>query len=256
MRVKVEQLAMRLADSLSGRAGLECVTVGETAENDILDPYFSLILDAYFRGPLPAMEERLRIYGKVDHFETDAKGSKDRFFLDDVPIHVNLNSVEDVDALIEGRGTLDALVRESGTHRLYRICHCRVLVSSGDWHARVGASLLGLGDPFWNGLAAAYCEKMDHFLSDLGASTLRGDEYFTLVSTAEFLRYAVSALFALNRRFEPSHRFVDKGLRNLASLPENFLGRWEGLLRSDGGFAPERKYEIAKLLAKSLFNLL
>jgi hypothetical protein len=256
MRLTIERLVERLTNSLSGRSEIECVTVGEAAENDILDPYFSLIIDAYYREGLPSTQERLILYGNPEHFETAPKGAKDRFFIDDVPVHVNYNSVADIAGLIDGIGVLDALVRETGTHRLYRLCHCRLLFSRSDWHARAKTSLLGLEDPFWIGLKDAYREKMGHFLSDIGASTIRGDAYFAIVSTSEFLKYAVSALLALNKRFEPAHRFISQSMRNLPVMPENFLSRWDILLRNDGELTPSRKYEIAKLLAMSVFELL
>jgi hypothetical protein len=255
MRFKVERIARGLADSLSALAELECLAVGQAAEEDILDPYFSLIIDAYFRGGVPSVEGRKALYGAIEHFETGTKRAKDRFFMEDVPVHVNLIDAADFDAFLDGRGALEALVRESGTHCLYRLCECRVLFSRSDWHSRVKAALAGLGEGFWAGLRDAYYEKMDHFLSDMGASTLRGDGYFTLVSTAEFLKYAASAIFALNRKFEPAHRFVSREVRKLPALPASFLSRWDSLLREHGELTPPRKYEIAKLLAKSLFGM-
>ena len=50
---------------------------------------------------------------------------------------------------------------------------------------------------------------------------------------AGFVRYAAAALFTSNKRFEPSHRYVSTQLRELKSLPDDFMGRWETLLRSD-----------------------
>lgn len=255
MRIKAEHAARTLADSLCARAGLECVTLGEAAETDLLDPYFSLAIDAYFQNGVPSLDERIALYGKGAHFETDIDGSKDRFFLEDIPVHVNLVAVEAIDALLREKDIPGAIIRETGTHLFYRIAHFRELSAGSAWLSGAREALAGLANGFWESLSRAYRAKMEHFLSDMGASVMRGDDFFSLVSTSEFLKYTVSALYAVNRRFEPSHRFIAQGVKELPVLPDNFMARWEALLKSGPDSGAARKYEVAKLLAKSVLAL-
>jgi hypothetical protein len=109
-----------------------------------------------------------------------------------------------------------------------------------------------LPDFFWNGLHEAFVVKMEHYLADLGAASFGDDGYFYGVSMAGFTRYAVASLFMANRKFEPSHRYISTRLRELKRLPDNFIGRWETLLRSGGGISEAQRYEVAELIAKSV----
>jgi hypothetical protein len=93
---------------------------------------------------------------------------------------------------------------------------------------------------------------MEHFLVDLGAASYADDGYFYGVSLAGFMRYAAASLFTANRRFEPSNRYLSAQLRSLKSLPDDFLGRWETLLRSDLDISVSQKHELAELIARSI----
>jgi hypothetical protein len=255
MRRKVEQLARKIADALSADERIECVTLGEAAESDVLDPYFSLILDVHFRTRIPSPAERASLYGDPADLETLSGVSKDRFFVDSIPVHVNYVSVDAIKKFMGGDEAYAMILLESGTHQLYRLQNGQVLFSRSTWLAEARSCLSSLGDPFWSGLRSAYGAKAEHFLSDLGAAALRSDSYFYQVSLAEFMRHCVSMLFALNRQFEPSHRFISSRIRELPLLPENFISRWDTLLRQEEALTPARKYEVAKILAMSLLQL-
>jgi hypothetical protein len=108
---------------------------------------------------------------------------------------------------------------------------------------------------FWERLLETYQQKMEHCLSDLGGAALKDDKFFYFVSLSGFMRTCVSALFALNRQWEPSERSMTGALMGLAKLPEDFDGRWSTLLRTDGSVDPARRYQIAQLIARSVFAL-
>ena len=64
-----------------------------------------------------------------------------------------------------------------------------------------------------------------------------------------------SALFMENGQFEPSHRGYLAQMADLKTQPDDFAGRFESFLRPDSELPPARKYEIAKLIARSIVNL-
>jgi hypothetical protein len=96
---------------------------------------------------------------------------------------------------------------------------------------------------------------MEHYLVDLGAASFSDDGYFYSVSISGFIRYAAAALFTASKRFEPSHRYISTQLRELKRLPDDFLGRWETLLRSDIDISRNQKYEVAELIARSVLAI-
>jgi hypothetical protein len=76
-----------------------------------------------------------------------------------------------------------------------------------------------------------------------------------MISAANFIKYACAVLFMENGQFEPSHRGYLDQVSSLKTLPDDFTGRFESFLRPDSELPPERKYEIAKLIARSIVNL-
>jgi hypothetical protein len=96
---------------------------------------------------------------------------------------------------------------------------------------------------------------MEHFLSDLGAALIQGDDFHYLISSAGFIKNACVALFCINRRFEPSHRGFYEQVKALPILPEEFIGRFESFLRNDSEMTAQRKYSLAQLIARSVLSL-
>jgi len=143
----------------------------------------------------------------------------------------------------------------SGTYMFYRLVHGKVLFQRSDWIDRVRDSLQETPDDFWDRLRETYQYKMEHCLSDLGGAALKDDRFFYYMSLTGFAKACSSALFAKNRRWEPSDRQLTDALTALPVLPEDFTSRWALLMRTDGGATPERKYQTAQLMARSVFAL-
>jgi hypothetical protein len=263
MKRKVERIAQSITDAVSSWQEVECVALGEHSEADVLDPHFALVVDVYLRGSPPTVEERqsafARALGQPGAFESSSVQSKDRFFIEGLPLRVEYKNVATIDDVIErSKGpdsTLVWIVKNSGTYMFYRLVNSRVLFQKSDWIKRARKDIANLPDAFWDGLRTAFTAKMEHYLADLGAASFGDDGYFYGVSMAGFTRYAAAALFMANRRLEPSHRFVSARLRELKYLPDNFLGRWETLLRSESGISGAQKYEVAELIARSVLAL-
>jgi len=75
------------------------------------------------------------------------------------------------------------------------------------------------------------------------------------VASAGFIKAACLSLFCANRRFEPSHRAYYKQVLELPLLPEKFPGALENFLGGDSGATMERRFSIAKLIAKGIVIL-
>jgi hypothetical protein len=263
MKRKVERLAKSLTDAVSAWESVECVTLGEHAESDVLDPYFALVIDVYLRAAPPTADERQSAFAKAvgqpGAFESSASRSKDRFFIDGLPVRVEYKSVAMIDDVVARCKGPDSQIvwifKNSGTYMFYRLINSRILYKKSDWAERLRRDLGNLPGSFWEGLRDACLAKMEHYLADLGAASVSDDGYFYGVSMAGFIRYAAAALFTANKRFEPSHRSVSAQLRRLGSLPDNLLGRWETLLRSDLDISRAQKYEVAELIARSVLAL-
>jgi len=263
MRGKVDRIVKSIAGAISSWPGVECVTLGEHSESDVLDPHFALVIDAYLHGEPPAPEDRQASFagaaGQPGAFENSALKSRDRFFIEGLPLRVEYKAVEHIDEVInrsrEPDSTFVWVFKNSGTHMLYRLQNSKVLMQKSDWIKGVRHEISKLPDPFWRGLREAFVMKMEHYLSDLGAAALGDDGYFYGVSMAGFTRYAAATLFMANHKLEPSHRYISARLKELKRLPDNFVGRWETLLRGDGGISASQKYEVAELIARSVISL-
>jgi hypothetical protein len=260
MKRKVERLAQEITAAIAAWDSVECVTLGEHSESDVLDPYFALVIDAYLRASPPTVEERQSAFAKAvgqpGAFESSASRSKDRFFIDGLPVRVEYKSVSMIDdVMARCKGPDSQIVwifKNSGTYMFYRLINSRVLYQKSDWLDSIRADLADLSPSFWEGLRDAFLSKMEHYLADLGAASFSDDGYFYNLSLSGFIRYAAASLFTANQRFEPSHRYVSSQLRELKSLPDDFLGRWETLLRSDLDISRNQKYEVAELIARSV----
>ncbi len=255
MKHAVERLAERLTSIISSWSGVECVLSCEAAETDVLDPYFALVLDVYCGGDIPDDDTRQAAFGDPGAFESSRSREKDRFFLDGLPIRIEYKSVSSVDEIQDKRFDIMWVYRSSGTYLFYRLAEGKVLYKRSDWIDKVRQGLAQPPEEFWERIKETHLFKMEHSLSDLGGAALKDDRYFFLVSLAGFMRACVSVLFAQNKRYEPSDRHLTEALMGLPVLPEDFSGRWAILLRTDGSSDPERKYQVAGLIARSIFAL-
>jgi hypothetical protein len=255
MRRKVERLSDMLVDAFKKWDGVQAVVLGEASEEDILDPYFTMVIDVYHHGAIPGAAERKAAFGDPGAFEPSAMQDKDRFFLEELPIHVEYKTVASVDEILQRKFDLYWVFTGSGTYMFYRLEHGSILYDRDGWMESVRKQIKNFPAAFWKGLRDTFQSKMEHYLADLGAAAVMGDVYFYMVSMVGFLRYAAASLFMINHRFEPSNRSLSEQLKTLPILPEEFWGRWENLMCQDGCMGPDKRFQIAQLLALSLFSL-
>jgi hypothetical protein len=258
MKPKVRALAEKLVASISAWETVECVCLNEAATTDTLDPYFALILDVYVRGPIPHTNVREAAYPPHTVLETSPTGTKDRFLSGELPVRIEYKTVERIEELasIALRSGSDLWkLRDSGTYVFYRLVHCQPLFQRGTWLSEMSGKLSTLSDSFWVQMRSFYQSSMEHYLADFGAAIVRDDPFHYMISSASFIKYAVSALMMENGMFEPSHRGYLSAVADLKTVPDDFAGRFESFLRPDSELPPQRKYEIAKLIARSIISL-
>jgi hypothetical protein len=258
MKYKTKLLVDRFTSIISQWAGVECVSLNEAALPDTLDPYFALILDIYYKDSIPDAKKRQELFGEdLEAFETSAKETKDRFLIGDIPIRLEYKSVKMIDELVSiADAKLESLwlIKDSGTYGFYRLSAGEIVFSRSDWINNIRARLLKLSDEFWQSMRMASESKMEHFLSDLGAAFMQGDDFFYLTSAAGFIKNACLTLFCINKHFEPSHRAYKQVLQ-LKELPDSFRSYFEAFLKPDPDINMERKFSLAQLIARGIISL-
>ncbi len=255
MKNKVQDLANSIAGMLEPLEDVEAITLHESAESDINDPYFFLSLDVYYRGALPSYEQRIALFEGAGGFETSNYTEKDRFFYGDLPVRIEYKHINRIEHIIDLPKENIREFRHAGTYMLYRLQHGRVLLEKSSWLASTRDRLQELPEELWEALQETFFFSLEHYLADLKSAVARDDDLFYLVSLSGFVRSLCSFLCAINRSFEPSGRRLFEYTIALNILPENFKGRFYSILREDPEFPPSRKQEIAELLTKSVMYL-
>lgn len=259
MKFKTKLLVDQFAAIISQWPGVECVSLNEAALPDTLDPYFALIMDVYYRDSIPAPIDRQKLYGSdLQIFETSGQGNKDRFLVKNIPVRLEYKSINLIEELVAIADTkFDSLwfIKDSGTYSFYRLSQGEIIFSRSDWIAQIRKRLTNLEGEFWRIMRSAHESKMEHFLSDLGAAVMRGDDFFYLISAAGFIKNACLTLFCINRCFEPSHRAYHERVLELKTLPDSFPSYLETFLRSEPELTMERKHSLAQHIARGVVSL-
>lgn len=255
MKRKVRRIAASLAEQLSHIEGVWAVLLGDAAEVEVFDPYFTIDLDVYCGGALPTIEKRSALLPGMDAFETSPVTASDHFLYEELPVTIRFVRSPDVDRMLLRISEQNWVFHEPGTHVLYRIEKGEILFAQGTWLEEARAALAHVPDQFWwQGRLRAF-SLAERALSDLGAAAHRSDPLFFLVSASRLARSVASFLFAVNRRLEPSDRMLAEQVAALPVLPDGFVGRMESFVRPIGDITLEARREIAQHLVKSLIPL-
>lgn len=257
MKYKTQLLVDRFTKILSAWPGVECVSLNETALADTLHPYFALIFDVFYAGPIPALEERRRLF-EEDAMVFESNSNKDRFLVGEIPVRLEYKSTEKIDELVSIADTKYEslwLIKDSGTYGFYRLANGDILFKRSDWITTVRNRLSALDQFFWDQMRAVNQSKMEHLLNDLGAALFEEDDFHYLISEALFIKTVCLTLFCINHRFEPSHRAYYKQALKLPVLPDGFHAQFDSFLRSDVEMTRTRKYTLAQVIARSVINL-
>lgn len=255
----MQQIRQRVIESvrgvLEGWREIETVSLLDFGE-DMYDPYFFLSLDVFYQESLPEPEERRGAFSFAELFESNLGRGKDRLLIEEVPIRLEYKRAADVTETVNAALNNPQELAEPGTYLFHRLLHSTILLERTDWLKKLRSALAeDLPEEFWSFQRAGLQLKMEHSLSDLMAAVLMEDELFYLVSSAGFIRALCSTLFAINREFEPSGRFLGRKTAELPTLPESFAGLFDTFLREDPTISRDRRREVAELLAKGVLSL-
>ena len=252
MKHKVKRISTELADRLSKWEQVDAITILESAEEDLISPYFFISLDVYYKGDIPEKETRQALFSDAGAFESSSYGKKDRFFIEDIPVHIEFKNLDRLNTIIELDPNNFSVFRATGTYMFYRLLNGKVLIQKNLWLDHIKKKLDNLSDEFWNMLAAAELATLEHYLIDLQSASMENDDYFFMVSLSGFLKTLCGLVFTINHVFEPSRRNIKSNLEKLHTLPEHFMGRFSSLIQPDDEMTNERKSDVAELLAKSV----
>ena len=258
MKYKTKLLVDRFTEILSAWEGVECITLNEAALSDTLDPYFALILDIFYSSRIPDAEKRCRLYGDdVAAFENSSQKDKDRFLIGDIPVRFEFKKTKQINELVDiACSKRESLwfIKDSGTYGFYRLANCEIIFSRSNWIHDVRKRLENIDDQFLAEMRSSVQSKMEHFLSDLGASCFQGDKFHYLIASAGFIKTACLTLFCINKRFEPSHRAYFKQVCKLSVLPESFSAELQTFLENNASDLESRFY-LAKLMGQKIVAL-
>ena len=101
---KINHLVETVLQGLVSGADVECVQRipyhggGGLASS----PLFCLKLDVFFRGSIPAYPGRLEAFPSLQYLETSLTKEKDRFFLEQTPIHLDYKEVPRINQELAG----------------------------------------------------------------------------------------------------------------------------------------------------------
>ena len=256
MRKKVEKISKDLAERLSKWDCVDSITLSESVERDIIDPYFFLSLDVFFNNEIPSLEYRRSIFSDAGAFESSSVAKKDRFLIEDIPVRIEYKGIDRITNVLDNSSENLWVFRQTGTYMFYRIEKGTVLFQKTSWIDEIKQKLNTIPEVFWNAMALSGSSTMEHYLIDLNTAAMMEDTLFFLISSAGFIKSFTSLLYVLNRKFEPSGRLLYNKLKELKVLPEGFKGRFESFVNEDPEFPPSRKREVAELLARSIIVMI
>jgi Domain of unknown function (DUF4037) len=255
MKRKVQRIIDALKKSLSGTDCVQTVVLGESADIDVSDPYFTIDLDVYVTGSMLEISKRSALVPQVTAFETSPVATIDRFLVEELPVSTHYIRTEEVDRMLLRIAEKNWVFHEPGSHVLYRLERGDVLFSRDGWMDETRAALAHVPEEFWWQARLRAYALAERALVDLGAAAHRSDDLFFLVSAARLMRGVVSFLFAANKQFEPADRLLMERIATLPLLPDGFLGRLDNFIRPVGTISKDARREIAQHIVRSLMPL-
>ncbi len=253
---KINQLVETILQSLAATPDVECVQRIPYLAGMPSSPLFCLKLDLFFRGPIPEFPERLKTLPALQFVETSLSREKDRFFLNQMPIHLDYKTVARVDAELADLGVPDSPLRQDTTYGLFRLYHGIPVHTKSTWIREVKAKLESLPDEFWTFQKTNLASRLEHLLSDMAAANFNRDGLFFQIAQARFLETLAELLFALNRQFLGPSEELKFQIEGLEVLPAGFTGYFDTLLREDPAIDRERRVSLARHLAEGVLGIL
>lgn len=245
---RVKTIVDTLKTIIAAWPDVNCILAGKALQEDVLDPYFIITLDVYYKDSILDSEARNTVYDYPGAFETSPKQDKDRFFIDELPVHIIYKKQQVVEDYLQN---YKKLFQEGTTYSIYRIFNADIVYARDTWITTIQERFSNLGEAFWGQLFKYNIYKIEHFLGDLGAAVFKQDDFFFHVSLSGFLTFCAAALFARNHEWFPYFRKLNEHLCKLKVVPENFSRYWNDILNVSK-LSQEKRYQLAQLLAKEI----
>jgi hypothetical protein len=255
MKRKVQKIAKSLAERLAEVEGVQAVLLGDAADIEVFDPYFTIDLDVYTEENPPHFEERRALLPGIEDFETSPIAAVDRFLVEDLPASIHYIRSADVDRMLLRISEMSWVFHEPGTNTLYRIGHGQVLYARDGWLEEARSALAHVPDQFWRQARLRAFSLAERALSDVGAAAHRSDSMYFLVSASRLVRCVASFLFAVNKQYEPSDRMLSERIAKLPIMPEGLAGKMDTFMRPISEVSMEARREIAEYIVQSLLPL-
>ena len=252
--MKVQSAIEQVVTTITKWPAVEAIALMDY-QDDMYDPYFFISLDVYVSSDIPKDQKRRDDFSFTGGFETGPMGRKDRFFYEEIPFRLEYKQTARFEEIPRHVQNNKVVLRDAGTYELYRFVNAKVAFDRSGWLETNRKAFQGLPDVFWTALSHENALKMEHYLSDLGAAALREDYLFFTVSSSGFLKSLCSTLYAINKKLEPSARFLSQEVYQLPLLPDAFPGTLDSFLRPQE-MSLSRKREIAEIITKKVIRLL
>jgi hypothetical protein len=254
MTPRVEQIVDAMRQVLEKWTEVSAVAVNSYGE-DRYDPYFALSLDVYTSRQIRSSSSREASFGEVGAFESSLLTHKDRFLVDDVPVRLEYKGSTRFDQVVTAALAGECRLRDSGTYAFRRVVDGVLVFDREGWFQGMRDSLVDLPEGFWNQLRRSQEATVEHLYADLGASAMREDPAFFLISAGRFLMQLCALLFTINQTFEPSPRTLSEEVLTLSRLPDSFPANLEGFVSDSDDFSLAQRAELAQLMVTSVLSL-
>lgn len=254
MKGRIERVKSIVQQGLEPQDNIESAALVLQQDMDIYDPYFLLSFDVYYKGDLP--EERASLFQGLEMFESSPAAQKDRLLIDNLPVRIYYRKVDDINTLCNAQKTGGHYSPRELSFLIHRTDLADVLFDKNGWYSGLLKELENPDESFWIKLRDYYSMKMENYLNDLRAASMRQDLFFFHLSLGNFLRNSGAMLMSIHKITEPSPRYFDRYMKRLTHLPDGFEANYSSLLRTDEELTMERKSEVAALFTRSILGLI
>ncbi len=253
---KINRLVESLLQGFKTWPHLEAVQkIPYQSYSEALFEFASIKLDVFLEGAIPPQQDRIQLFPPHEFLETSLAETKDRFFLESLPVHIEYKRTRDFEALLKGIRNEPFTLLQGSTYGLYRLLWGVPVFSRSGWVDQQKQILESLPESFWQWHLNNLKARLEHYVADLGMALFHQDPLQFPISLAQLLETVTELVLSSHHQFlcPPEQRL--RSLEALPNLPSGFMGLLNSLIRSDGALDQERKLTVARKLVEQLLSL-
>ncbi len=250
MLQEIEKYVKQIKDALCSCDGLECLSWLCYSE-DTADPQFVLAFDAYTHKEISKVTRR-ELFSFTSLFESSRMSAKDRFFIDEIPIHIDYKFCKTINQELKSVSSTVPRYKSLSTYSLWRITFARIVFEQSNWFSAIQKDLTNLPDSFWNRQERALRATIEHSMMDINAAVFTGDNLVFYLATAQVIRYICRILHVRAKSFDPTERILYKSLRELHSVSQELINRIDILLEPTAALTQNQRVELLNLIVKDV----